>query len=273
MTTQAQTGYAEVNGAQLYYEIAGEGHPLTLVHGGLVDRRLWDDQFDAFAQHYRTLRYDIRSFGDSSVPSDGDYTMVDDLYHLLKFFGIEKTYLMGLSMGGGISIDFTLAHPDMVDALILVGASVSGFEWPETEETKGLEEMMDAAFKAGDLERVAEIDNRLWTDGPNRRPDQVNPQVRTRIGEMNLRNMQKGETPPPRPPQPALPRLAEIQVPTLVIVGDEDLEPIKGLGDTLVANIVHAKKAVIPDAAHHPNMEHPEQFNGIVLNFLSSISH
>ena len=274
MATQIHTGYANINGAKLYYEIAGEGHPLTLIHGGLVDRRLWDDQFDAFAQHYRTIRYDIRGFGNSSVPTDSDFTMVDDLYHLLKFLGIEKTYLMGLSLGGHIAIDFTLAHPEMVDALIPVGAGVSGFEWPGNEETQKLEAAIDAALKAGDFERVVEIENRIWTDGPNRTPDSVDPTVRARVRDMNLHNysLQTENTPSPHPQeQPALPRLSEIHAPTLVIIGDEDVVPIQELAETLATSIPSAKKAVIHNTAHHSNMEQPEQFNRIVLDFLTSL--
>ena len=270
----AQVGYAEVNGTKLYYEVAGEGHPFTLIHGGLVDRRLWDDQFDAFAQHYRVIRYDIRGFGNSSVITHGDFTMVDDLYHLLQFLHIEKTYLMGLSLGGGISIDFTLAHPEMVDALITVGAGVSGFEWPGGEEEQKLMEIINAAIKAGDFERVVEIENRIWTDGPNRTPDQVDATVRNRIREMNLHNylLQPGDTPSPRPQeQPAYSRLADIHAPTLVIVGDEDVVPIQQLAETLATSIPGAKKAVIHNTAHHPNMEQPAQFNRIVLDFLASI--
>ena len=274
MPTQIHTGYAEVNGTKLYYEVAGEGHPLTLIHGGLVDRQLWDDQFDAFAQHYRVIRYDIRGFGNSSVPTNGDFTMVDDLYHLLEFLSVEKTYLMGLSLGGSISIDFTLAHPEMVDALITVGAGVSGFEWADNEEANKIGEIIDAAIKAGDFQKVIEIENRIWVDGPNRTPDQVDPQVRARISEMNLHNysLQTEDTPSPRPQeQPALPRLADIHVPTLVIIGDEDVVQIQELANTLATSIPGAKKAVIHNTAHHPNMEQPEQFNRIVLDFLASI--
>ncbi|GAC1398339.1 MAG: alpha/beta hydrolase [Ktedonobacteraceae bacterium] len=274
MSTQTHTGYAEVNGTRLYYEVVGEGHPLMLIHGGLVDRRLWDDQFDAFAQHYRVLRYDVRGFGNSSVPTHGDFTMVDDLYHLLKFLGIEKTYLMGLSMGGGIAIDFTLAYPEMVDALITVGAGVSGFEWPGTEESQKLGEMIDAALKRGDFEQAVEIENRIWTDGPNRTPDQVDANVRSRVRDMNLHNysLQTADTPSPRlQEKPALPRLAEIHAPTLVIIGDEDVAPIQELAETLAASIPGAKKVVISNTAHHSNMEQPEHFNRIVLDFLASL--
>jgi len=274
MPTQIQTGIAHVNGTNLYYEVAGEGHPFTLIHGGLVDRRLWDDQFEVFAQHYCVVRYDIRGFGNSDIPTDGDFTMVDDLYHLLQFLGIEKTYVMGLSMGGGIAIDFTLAHPEMVDALITVGSGVSGFKGHEDERMNKLGEEVDAAFAKGDLERAVELENQMWTDGPNRTPDQVETPVRARIHEMNLHNYSKvtSETPSPRPQEePALPLLRGIHVPTLVIVGDEDVHNIQMIADRLANSIPNAKKVVIHNAAHHPNMEHPEEFNRAVLDFLKNL--
>src|SRR5579863_9031077 len=124
-TNQPITGYIETNGTNLYYEVMGEGHPLVLVHGGYMDRRMWDDQFAAFARHYRVIRYDVRGFGKSELPPV-PYTDRQDLHTLLSFLGIEKTYLVGLSLGGEIAIDFTLDYPDMVDALILVGSSISG---------------------------------------------------------------------------------------------------------------------------------------------------
>jgi 3-oxoadipate enol-lactonase len=111
MTNQSTTGFAEVNGTRLAYEVAGEGHPLTLIHGGLVDRRLWDDQFAAFAQHYRVIRYDLRGLGESALvkADQPPYSASADLYALLHSLGIEKTYLLGLSAGGALAIDFTLA--------------------------------------------------------------------------------------------------------------------------------------------------------------------
>src|SRR5436309_11448713 len=130
-----QTGYAELNDTKLYYEVAGEGHPLVLLHGGLVDRRLWDDQFTVFAQHYKVIRYDMRGYGDSGLlkRDTKPYSLGKDLYALLQFLGVEKTYLIGLSMGGGLAIDFTIKHPEMVDALITVGAGVSGFTFEDSD--------------------------------------------------------------------------------------------------------------------------------------------
>jgi hypothetical protein len=122
---QPVTGFVEFNGTQLFYEMMGEGHPLVLIHGGYMDRCMWDDQFAVFAQHYRVIRYDVRGFGRTELPPV-PYTDREDLSHVLSFLGLAKTYLMGLSLVGEIALDFTLDYLDMVDALILVGSSISG---------------------------------------------------------------------------------------------------------------------------------------------------
>src|SRR6266436_3819505 len=164
MVEHVQKGIAEVNGTSLYYEVAGEGHPLVLNHGGLVDNHLWDDQFDEFARHFKVIRYDIRGFGDSGMLKNGmdPYSMERDLHSLLQFLGIEKTYVLGLSLGGTLAIDFTLQYPGMVDALITVGSGLSGFEWgvPE-QELMAKFAAMEEAFKSGDIARSVEISLQL----------------------------------------------------------------------------------------------------------------
>ena len=125
------SGYAEVNGTRLYYEIAGEGDPIVLIHGFTVDTRMWDDQFNEFSSNYRVLRYDLRGYGKSAKPSDEEYTDADDLMSLMKHHGIEHAHIIGLSMGGSIAMDFTLAHPEAVDALITVDTTLNGYTWTE----------------------------------------------------------------------------------------------------------------------------------------------
>src|SRR5438874_12864423 len=98
---QPETGYIETNGTKLYYETLGQGHPLVLIHGGYMDRRMWDDQFHVFAQHYQVIRYDVRGFGKSQL-SQVPYSDRQDLYVLLNSLGVEKTYLLVLSLGGMI---------------------------------------------------------------------------------------------------------------------------------------------------------------------------
>jgi pimeloyl-ACP methyl ester carboxylesterase len=151
---QLSTGFVETNGTKLYYEMLGEGHPLVLLHGGYMDRRMWDDQFAVFAQSYQVIRYDIRGFGKSALPQV-PYADRQDLYNLLTFLGVSKVYLLGLSLGGEIALDFTLEYPDMVDALILVGSPVSGYPVELMFTKEQLEQQIQSwtPFKQARLER------------------------------------------------------------------------------------------------------------------------
>jgi 3-oxoadipate enol-lactonase len=276
-TENVQTGFAEVNGTSLYYEVAGTGHPFILIHGHLLDRRSWDDQFAVFAQSYRVIRYDQRGFGDSGLIIRGEsYSARQDLYALMQFLGIESAYLMGVSGGGSLALDFTLEHPKMVDALIPVTAGVSGFR-PSEEMLKQhpdvvrLYTSLGEAFEKHDVERAVNISLALWTDGPARLPGQAAPAVRERVREMTTRNWERpddeaqAETLSVPLEPPAIGRLSQIGVPTLVILGALDApNPL----DQLAAEIPRGKKVVMAETAHHPFMEKPAEFNQIVLDFL-----
>jgi pimeloyl-ACP methyl ester carboxylesterase len=275
-----QTGFAEVNDTTLYYEVAGTGHPIVLIHGHLLDRRSWDEQFAVFAEHFRVVRYDQRGFGDSGLIVKGEpYSDRQDLTELLRFLGIRSAYLIGVSGGGALAIDFTLEHPDQVDALIPVTAGVSGFE-PAEEVMQRYPEVarmfasLGEAFEQHDMERAVEISLELWTDGPGRLPEQAAPDVRERVRAMTARNWHRPDdeaqaemSPAPLEP-PAVGRLSEIGVPTLVIMGAWDApNPLSHLA----AEIPGAKTVVMEETAHHPFMEKPAEFNRIVLEFLGSL--
>ena len=253
----------------LYYEIAGEGRPLVLIHGGLVNSGLWDDQFAVFAGQYRTLRYDVRGFGQSKSPT-AYYANHGDLRDLLDYLGIEQAAVLGLSMGGGIAIDFTLVYPDRVAALLPIAAGLGGYR--ATSNT-ALRDELNAAYERGDKERAVELSLQMWTDGPYRTPDQVDPNARERIRAMTAHtfDLPDFEQWLQRLEPPAVDRLDEIHVPTLFVVGDRDVEDILKIGDLIIANVGGARRAVIPGTAHHLNMEQPAEFNRIVLDFLNTL--
>jgi 3-oxoadipate enol-lactonase len=270
-------GFAEVNGTRLYYEVAGEGYPLVLMHGGIMDSAMWDEQVEAFAQHYRVIRYDLRGFGQSDLPGTQPLSMRGDLRALLAFLGIEKANVLAISMAGSIAIDFTLDYPEMVNALILVAPGVNGLKYDsiETEDEKAMFQEIEAAFQSGDIERAVELETRAWVDGPNRTPEQVDPVVRRRVYDMNLRNCLRTEDiewPDAQQLEPpASERLSEIRVPTLLIIGDGDVREQITVTDILATNITGAHKAVMHGVAHVPNMERPAEFNRIVLDFLKEV--
>jgi pimeloyl-ACP methyl ester carboxylesterase len=263
------SGLIEINGANLYYEITGSGPPLLLIHAGVADSRMWADQIEAFAPHYRVIRYDLRGFGRSNLPS-GSFANWEDVQALLTAFDINETYLLGISFGGLIALDFTLAYPQMVKGLILGAPSISGDTPSERIKQFWAEE--EALLEAGDLAAATDLNVRLWVDGPHRRPEQVNPAVRDLVRQMQLRAFQI-EVPSDIEEQalipPAIERLAEVKTPTLLLVGDLDLPEKLEMVDKLVSELPHARKVVLPGVAHMLNMEQPAQFNQIVLEFLA----
>jgi pimeloyl-ACP methyl ester carboxylesterase len=264
-----QTGKAHLEGADLYYEMAGEGPSLVLAHAGFVDGRMWDEQFPVLAQHYRVVRYDRRGFGNSTL-TPGPFSHRRDLYQLLKFLGIERAHLLGCSAGGATVIDFALEHPDMTSSLVLVSSALGGYQF-QGDMPRPLQELM-AALQANDLNQAAELAVRIWIDGPQRTADQVDTRVRERGREMSLTALPNSFVMEEPLEPPALGRLHQLVVPTLVIVGGLDDPSIDTIGDLLATRIEGARKVIISGAAHLPNMEKPEKFDQQVLAFLQEVS-
>ena len=126
--TNANSGFADINGAQIHYEIAGEGQPFVMIHAGVADSRQWNNEFDHFSKHYRVLRYDLRGYG-QSTPVEGEFRHLDDLTALLDHLDLQgPLILMGCSMGGGLAMDFALEHPSQAHALVMVGSAPSGLK-------------------------------------------------------------------------------------------------------------------------------------------------
>ncbi len=267
-----QTGYADVNGAKLYYEEFGSGHPLVMVHAGIADHTMWDDQFPEFDKHYRTIRLDLRGYGNSE-PAAGEFAHADDLIGFLDALHIERVYLMGCSIGGMTCMDVTLDHPDRVDALIMVASGPTGLNLDVPPEPKFAE--VEKAWNAQDFDRVVELETQIWIDGAKRTPDQIDPKVREHAKAMNLRaiNHERKELGTRRPPKSpsAAERLDELKLPVLIVYGDQDTPFTQAAAPYMEQHIRGAKRVLIPNTAHLPNMEQPAEFNRIVLDFLKNI--
>src|SRR5215212_7554895 len=153
---EIKSGFARIDNAAIYYETAGQGTPLAMIHAGVADRRQWNNEFPYFAQNHQAIRYDMRGYG-KSEPVEGEFSLLSDLVALLDTLEIQgPVVLMGCSMGGGLALDFALTHPATVKALILVGAGPSGLEL-DVPTPSGFAEV-EKAFEAGDLDRVAELE-------------------------------------------------------------------------------------------------------------------
>lgn len=271
MTSNRSSGHLDIDEGRIYYETAGEGETVVLLHAGIVDSGMWDAQFDELAAHYRVVRFDQRGFGRSDVAS-GPTSRPDELASVLSKLGIEAAALVGCSQGGTTALDFAVTHPDKVWALVVVSATPGGFEM-QGEPPAALMELF-GALQQGDLERVTELQMRVSIDGESRTPEQVDAAVRQRAAEMNRVAVQNNtaaiaDMEPLNPlDPPAVARLADVDIPTLAIVGELDHAEIARAADVMAAQMPRAQKEVISGAAHLPNMEQPLEFNRLVLGFL-----
>jgi pimeloyl-ACP methyl ester carboxylesterase len=258
---QAETsGYVEVDGSKIFYESAGEGPALIFIHDGLVHREIWNHQFSHFAEDYKVIRYDRRGYGKSSAAA-GKYSLVDDLNRLYTELEIQKACLIGMSSGGRLAINFALQYPDKVSGLVLVGAVVGGLPFtshmfnrgghsPEKFET---EEEQIAYYVQEDPYEIY----------------RANKDATKQVAQLIKANPPKetGSAIPP-PGEPAYRRLAEIEVPALIVVGEFDHPDVHAHAGAINAGIENSKRDIIPKSGHLIPIEQPALFNSALEEFL-----
>jgi len=262
------SGYVTTETGRLYYEAAGEGPNVVLIHDGLVHRETWDGQFALLAKQFHVVRYDRRGYGKSDVPTV-PFSNVDDLEDLYAaVLGKQKATLIGCSAGGGLAIDFTLAHPELVEKLMLVGAVVTGLAPSPHFLDRGGHyppEIRDDTAKA--IAYWSTQDPYFVAPGSTAAHQRVKALLTA--NPQNLRvpwSLLRG------PKVPALGRLPEIKVPTLIVIGAEDIPDVHAHGGAIQAGIAGARRVVVRNAGHLVHMEQPEEFNRLALEFLTAIS-
>ena len=258
---------ATINGARIHYDRAGEGLPLLLLHAGIADSRMWAPQLEEFAKHFDVICPDTRGFGQSELPPVR-WSEPSDLLSLMDHLALKPAHLVGCSLGSAIAMDFAIQHAERLSRLVVVGPSIGGANFGK--KYPDVFAAVRAADESGDLNALNLAEMHLFLDGPRRPQGYVKGPVRELFLDMNGKNLgvdfTKAATDDMAPP--AIERLHEITAPTLVVVGDEDVPPVFDAVEVLMEKVPHARKAVIHDAAHLPNLEHPAEFNRIVLEFL-----
>jgi 3-oxoadipate enol-lactonase len=260
-----EVGFASVNGTQLYYESAGSGQDLIFIHGFGLDRRMWDDQFEKFSQHYRVLRYDLRGFGKSSETPIEPYAHHIDLRDLMIQLGISRAHIAGLSMGGRIAIDFALIYPHLISSLITVDSVIHGYKFQASSQSAAASEAKDTGIAAA---------NRKWLYHDLFRPALEKPDVARHLKEIvssysGWHWLNKNPWTPLDPP--AVEQLSSIVAPTLIVVGERDLPDFHAIGELLNREIAGSRKVVIKGVGHMSNMEDPVTFNRVLSDFLSTL--
>jgi 3-oxoadipate enol-lactonase len=260
---QIDSGFIEVDGGRLYYEMAGSGEKIVLLHDGMVSNEIWDYQFPVLAKYYRVTRYDRRGYGKSSDPV-APYSHIEDLHELFLRLKIEKAILFGMSSGGGCVIDFTLKYPDMVKSIILVGAVVGGYGYTSHMTYRGGH--LTSPADMADPVKAAEY--YVWED-----PYEIyseNIAAKQKVSEILKRNMHRPFNsqyykPPDRI---AASFLNEIKVPALVLAGEHDIPDVHSHAGVIQYGIPGARREIILNSGHLIPIEQPEEFNKTVFRFL-----
>ena len=243
--------------------------PLLLIHGFPLDRTLWSAQTRGLADVARVIAPDLRGFGESSVPT-GAVTMdtyADDLRALLDALGVPRAVIAGLSMGGYIAFAFYRRHASRVGALILADTRAA----PDSAEAKKGREDNTVLARAQGTAAVAEkmLPKMLTPQTLAARADVTNA-ARTLMSRQPVEGV-VAALGALRDRPDSTPTLAQIVVPTLIVVGAEDSLTPPQDAEQMRAAIRGAHLAVVPDAAHLANFEQPDTFNQIVREFLHSV--
>jgi 3-oxoadipate enol-lactonase len=266
---------ASVNGVEIYYEETGQGAPLVFSHEFGGDHRSWEGQVRYFSRRYRVVAYNHRGYPPSAVPKTaGDYSqdlLVADLFGLVKHLGLGPIHLVGCSMGANAARDFTLAHPEAVRSLTLVGAgagSVNREEFLKGQETMaaGLERdgmvarlrsfetvPTRASFKAKDPRGFAEFLRQAAEHDPHACAHLTREVMSKR---KTVLDVEAG--------------LRALRVPTLIVVGDQDT-PCVEPSLLMRAMLPHAGLDVFAACGHTVNLEEPGLFNLHLEQFLTAV--
>ncbi|HEX7171973.1 MAG TPA: alpha/beta fold hydrolase [Candidatus Limnocylindria bacterium] len=264
------TEFLETNGARIAYDTAGSGPAVVLIHAGVANRSMWDDQVTALQDAYRVIRYDTRGFGETETDAV-EFSNRADVAALLDHLGEEQAHVVGLSRGGQIALDFVIEHPDRVRSLTVVAGGISGYESPDELPVETWE-TVEAMWKQKDWERLTDWETAFWADGHGQSPDRV-PEVRRRVRAWVLENYlaEKEEGRPQPLDPPAVGRLGELKAPLLVMYGTLD-EPATSESMRHLADAVRGARIEAFESAHLVNLEHPERFNQVLREFLDGVS-
>ena len=261
------SGYIDVKDGKLYYETTGHGdETIILIHDGLVHGVVWDNQFSAFSEKYNLVRYDRRGYGRSPKP-EKKYSNIEDLFQVFTALKIDKAILIGMSAGGGLVIDFTIAHPEKVSKIIVVGAVVGGFTYSEHMQTRG---GRLTAADYGDPEKLLEY---FVKEDPYEIAPQ-NADKKEELWTLMQKFPQNIDFAKNRlqiiPEKKAINFLSEIKIPALIVIGEYDIPDVFVHAGAIESGIPNAQKVIIQNAGHLVPYEQSNEFNKQVMSFLNS---
>jgi 3-oxoadipate enol-lactonase len=247
-------------------EHAGSGDFVIMLHGIGGNRLNWTDQIEAFAPHFHAAAWDARGYGDSD-DYEGPLNFAgyaDDLARVLDHFGVRRAHVVGLSMGGRIAMDFVARYSDRLATLVLCDTHKGFAAMPEDRKSAFIASRKAPLLAGKEPKDIAEPVARSLV-GP-KASDTAFRRLVDSMSRLHKESYIKSIEASVR--MDARSDLANIKVPTLVVVGADDRLTPPDVARELASEIRGAELAVIPDAGHLANIEQPEAFNAAVLQFL-----
>ena len=267
--SQHHSGEIQVNGAKIHYEMAGEGDTLLFIPTTFADSRMWDDQFEAFQKSHQVLRYDLRGSGRSS-PQEGEFAHREDLLTLLDALAIEEAHGVGISDGARILLELALEQPQRLKSMTLVAPYLEGYEWRD-RYLLPYETEVDGFLAIAEYEQASELVAQRWLGGDQRKKKTIPRALARTLQEMiltPLRNCNRYEAEERPLIPPVNDRLGEIDINTLLIMGDLDLPLFHEMADRLQQNLRRFRRVSMTSTAHIPSMERSDEFNWRLGHFL-----
>jgi len=252
-----------VAGGRLYAEECGAGRAIVLLHDGLLHSVLWDGVWPGLCRQYHIVRYDRRGFGRSDPPTKA-FSPVEDLTAVLEHAKISRAAVVGCSSGAALAIDFAIHHPERVESLILIGAVVHGMPASAFFDERGARN--NAPLQKGDVRTAAKnwSEDRFEIAGRN---DAARRKVLETLAShpQNLRYSGEFEL---RFKVPAIARLAEIHVPTLILDGEHDIPDVHAESGAIQSGIWGSRRDVVPGVGHLVPLEAPQDLDARIASFL-----
>lgn len=265
MTTTADLEWLEANGLQIAFRRQGSGPPLVLLHGGLSDSRVWRPQVEALADEFTVIAWDAPGCGESDDPPDwfslADYA--DTLAGLAQGLSLEKPHILGLSFGGGLALEFFNRHPHIPKTLTLASAYAG---WAGSLPPEEVEERLERGVEQSEQppKQVAQA----WQSSffsQTAAPEAIaeNTAIMAEFHPAGMRVMLSAFA-----EADLRPVLPEIDVPVLLLYGDEDVRSPLLIAHELHETIPDSELVIMPGVGHLSNLEAPQRFNDHVRRFL-----
>ena len=263
------------DGVSIFYQSTGDGFPLIWSHEFAGSYESWEQQVRYFSHRYRVITYNDRGYPPSDVPSDPEaYAQeitIEDLRRLMDHLGLDQAYIGGLSMGGNVALNFALRYPERCKAIIVASAG-SGTTHNEAFRSGG--EAMAARLLAEGTPPVMKD----YGSGPTRvQLQRKDPRGYEEFMRLLFGHHARGSAYTFRGVQlrrptvdQLIPQMNQLQVPTLIMIGDED-DPCVEPSIMMKRAIPRSGLAVLPQCGHAINLEEPELFNRLVSDFLASV--